>query len=119
MTAHRTVVVAYPDAEIQLQACEALQPHYNLITADNTDEALELSLNIRPDLVVLSPAMTDVKGRTLTERLAQAARTQTTPLLFILSDDSIFDTPPGTSSLSLPSERARLPAMAARLIDGT
>jgi len=118
MTAHRTVVIAYPDAEIQLQACEVLQPHYNLITADNTDEALELSLNIRPDLVVLSPAMTDVKGRTLTERLAQAARTQATPLLFILSDDSIFDTPPGTSSLSLPSELARLPAMAARLIDG-
>lgn len=118
ITAHRTLVIAYPDSEIQQQACEALQPHYNIITADCAAEALELSLNIRPDLIVLSPALTDLHGRTLTERLAQAPRTRAIPLLFILSDDSIFDSPPETACLSLPSELERLAPMTGRLIDG-
>jgi|SRR5690554_543399 len=118
MSAHRTVVIAHPDAEIQHQAGKVLQPYYNLITADSTEEALELSQNIRPDLIVLSPLMSDKKGRTLTERLAQAPRCRATPLLFILTDQSGIDTPPGTTSLSLPSELAQLPVLAGRLIDG-
>ncbi|MDO3388287.1 diguanylate cyclase [Gilvimarinus sp. SDUM040013] len=83
MASHRTVVVAHSDLKIQQQACTQLQQHYNLITADSADEALELSLTIRPDLIVLGPELADHQGRYLSDRLATAKRTRSTPQLFL------------------------------------
>ncbi|MDO3382914.1 diguanylate cyclase domain-containing protein [Gilvimarinus algae] len=116
MTAHRTVVIAHPDDDVQQLASACLQPHYNLITADTADEALELALNIRPDLLILSPHMRDSGGRFLADRLAQAPRTRATPQLYL----GHVEEPPPTQrpSVNLPFEAEELVKMAGQLLGG-
>lgn len=115
MATHRTVVIAHPDVDIQQQACRQLQQHYNLITADSADEALELSLTIRPDLIILGPNMSDYQGRLLTRRLSAAKRTSATPQLFLGTpkSDSIEPRP----CVPLPLQQDELVKMADQLLN--
>lgn len=116
MTVHRTVVVAYPDMSVQQSACELLQPHYNLITADSADEALELSLTLRPDLIILGPEMADHQGRLLSDRLQNAKRTRSTPLLFLGQPD--IEQQVSIQGIPLPLEGDELVRLAGQLLNG-
>ncbi|MDO6747436.1 diguanylate cyclase domain-containing protein [Gilvimarinus sp. 1_MG-2023] len=114
MTAHRTVVIAHPDVEIQQQASQQLQQYYNLVTAETADEALELSLTIRPDLIILSPAMADHHGRLLSNRLSTTKRTSTTAQLFLGQPQA--DTTDVQPCVTLPLNQDDLLRMASQLL---
>jgi len=115
MAAHSTVLIAHSDPFIQQTLSSALQAQCNIITADCAEEAFELAVNIRPDLIVLDHKMTSSQGQPLGEQLQQTPRTQATAQIRL-------DAPEPTAStttlrhLSLPINPGQLRQLAKELL---
>ncbi|MCP8897772.1 diguanylate cyclase domain-containing protein [Gilvimarinus xylanilyticus] len=116
MTAHRTVVIAHSQDAVLQEASSCLRPLYNLITAENSEEALELALNIRPDLLILCPELQDDQGHYLADTLASLPRTGDIPQVYL---GHVTESPPEPRpSVALPLDCTELSKMAAQLLGG-
>ncbi|WP_020210238.1 diguanylate cyclase domain-containing protein [Gilvimarinus chinensis] len=114
MTAHRTVIIAHSSEHVLLEASACLRPLYNLITAESADEALELAITIRPDLIILCPTLTTAAGGYLAETLAEQQRTSTIAQLYL---GHVLEPPPTPRpSVDLPLNCEELQKMAGQLL---
>src|SRR5690606_37944703 len=76
MVDHCTVLIAHSERSIQQQISAAIMSDFNIVTADSADEALELEVNIRPELIVMESGLANSPGKLLSEQLRLAARTR-------------------------------------------
>lgn len=51
---HQTILIAHNSPAILQQASLCLQEHFNIVTADCTEEGLKIAKRVRPDLLILS-----------------------------------------------------------------
>jgi CheY-like chemotaxis protein len=78
------VLIADDDAdsvELLIQALKRLD--YEVLTADNGQDALHQALHAAPDLIILDILMPRIDGRDVARALKQDARTRRTPVIFI------------------------------------
>jgi DNA-binding response OmpR family regulator len=84
MTPRRLVLVADDDADIlELVSVRMALFGYDVVQAQAGDQALELALERRPDLIVLDVMMPGLTGYEVTKRLRAAEETATTPILLL------------------------------------
>ncbi len=68
-----------------------LREDYNLMTAQNAQEALEVIQQHIPDLILLDIMMPDISGFTLCTKLKNEPQTKNLPIIFITAKDSTED----------------------------
>src|SRR5690625_7514269 len=70
------------------QTVELLQDECNIVTADTSDECLEIAENVRPDLIIVDADAVFHNDNYLCRQLAQRRATSTIPLLILTDSDS-------------------------------
>ncbi|HEY7883372.1 MAG TPA: diguanylate cyclase [Cellvibrionaceae bacterium] len=105
MVAHCTVLIAHSDRRIQQVISTALMSDFNIVTADSADEALELAVNIRPELIIMESGLSNTRNKMLTEQLRLAARTRNSAQLHIGDIEKLPEPLRDTASI-LPSAEA-------------
>jgi DNA-binding response OmpR family regulator len=81
--ARTRILVVDDDEEIVTVVCAALDPDYEVITANNGIEAIEKITTYQPDIVVLDALLPKMSGYQLCQSLRHNARYSKTPILFI------------------------------------
>ncbi len=115
MAAHSTVLIAHSDPDIQQAISSALLTQFNIVTAECAEEALELAVNIRPELVVLEAGMANEQGVLLSGQLRQAPRTRASAQIQVDTEAQAADaTRP--NHLSLPIDPDKLMRLAKSLL---
>jgi type IV pilus assembly protein PilB len=80
------IVVAEDDVTTQMILCDALESQgYQIITADNGKQALEIILGKNPDLVVTDYMMPEMDGLQLIQALKARETTKDIPILMLTS----------------------------------
>lgn len=74
---------------VALSMC--LRSDYNLLTAINATEAIDVIATQLPDLILLDIMMPDISGYTLCSKLRLDSRTKDIPIIFITAKDSTED----------------------------
>lgn len=74
---------------ITLNMC--LRAHYELLSATNAAQALEVLNENSPDLILLDIMMPDISGYTLCTKLKNDSKTKSIPIIFITAKDSTED----------------------------
>lgn len=87
LTSHKTLLIAARSAKQLFRAVELLQEECNILTADNSDECLEIAENVRPDLIIVDAEAAFHNDNYLCRQLAQRNATGTIPLLVLTDSD--------------------------------
>ena len=64
---------------------------YSAVSAKNGEQALQLALNERPDLIILDVIMPGIKGRDLCRKIRAYEVLKDTPVIFLTAKDSEED----------------------------
>lgn len=88
LTSHKTLLISARSANQMRQTVELLQDECNIVTADTSDECLEIAENVRPDLIIVDADAVFHNDNYLCRQLAQRRATSTIPLLILTDSDS-------------------------------
>ncbi|MDQ2078439.1 diguanylate cyclase domain-containing protein [Marinimicrobium sp. ABcell2] len=87
LASHRTLLIAARSANQLFRTAELLQEDCNIVTADSSDECLEIAENVHPDLIVLDADAAFHNDNYLCRQLAQRSATAMIPLLVLTDSD--------------------------------
>ena len=80
----KKILVVDDEEEILIHLGSILKrANYEVTTAKNGKEALELARNIKPDLVILDILMPGISGGEVAHTLSKIPSTQNTPIIFL------------------------------------
>lgn len=119
---HRTLLILDPSQDSPQIVAALLQSRCNVLTTDNADEALEIAIDLRPDLIIVDAQLADEDNRRFCRQLARSAKTTTIPLL-ILTTEACHHRPEDDSNfgiracLSKPFEEQKLVNKVRELLD--
>ena len=88
LASHKTLLIAARSANQLFRAVELLQDECNIVTADTSDECLEIAENVRPDLIIVDAETAFHNDNYLCRQLAQRSATGAIPLLVLTDSDS-------------------------------
>jgi diguanylate cyclase (GGDEF)-like protein len=88
MASHRTLLIAARSANHLLRTVELLQDDCNIVTADCSDECLEIAENLHPDLIIADAEAAFHNDNYLCRQLAQRNSTAMIPLLVLTDSDN-------------------------------
>jgi diguanylate cyclase (GGDEF)-like protein len=80
---HKSVLIAHHDAAYTQALTQMLNSHYNTLITDSIEEALEICLDIHPDILLIESAMADDNEERLCRQLSRNTKTKTIPILII------------------------------------
>lgn len=81
---HKTILLADTDQDLIRHFSGCLQAHFNLLTADNQRECLELAVDLHPDLILLGSGIVDTQsGIELCHLLARTPKTANSMLALV------------------------------------
>jgi pilus assembly protein CpaE len=86
MAGNKILVIDADSASRNLVAAALSEQGYQILHASSGREGLVAAWRDRPELIILEPALADLKGELLAERLRSDARTATVPLVAFSSD---------------------------------
>ncbi len=80
----RTILVADDEPDVLKVLSRGLSAHgYNVITADNGKDALAVTRDKHPDLIILDILMPDISGGSVGLTLQEDPRTRDIPIIFL------------------------------------
>jgi DNA-binding NarL/FixJ family response regulator len=88
---HPIILIVDDDKRNLITLSMCLRSDYDLMTALNAQEAMDIIETKMPDLLLLDIMMPDVSGYTLCTRLKNDQRTKDIPVIFITAKDSTED----------------------------
>lgn len=84
---HRTLLIIDPSQDTPQTIAALLQSRCNILTTDNIAEALDISQDVRPDLIIVDADLADENDHHLGHQLKQTHKTAGIPLLLLSSKD--------------------------------
>lgn len=95
---HKTLLIADDEGDHSHHFSLLLQQHYNLLHCETPEECLELALELRPDMILLSTNIATAENNLLCQELKENPRTAGIPLA-IMADQNPYpkDNPWGIS----------------------
>lgn len=119
-------ILVADDNDLYLKTVETVleSANYQVITALNGKEALELALKERPDLIITDLEMPEMDGKALVEKLKSAESTRSIPTIILTVNDALESEVTGLETgaddyLTKPVHPERLLARAKRLLTRT
>ena len=97
---HKSILIAHHDSAFAQSMATMLSPHYNTLTTDNAEEALDICLDIHPDAIIIDAEMADENNEQLCRQLARNARSGSIPILLI-SEKACLDRPISDASIGI------------------
>ena len=76
-------VVAEDNDDLRAYIRDVLSPHYTVRTAENGRAALELAIELRPQVIVSDVSMPEMGGLELTRRIRADERTRAIPIILV------------------------------------
>ncbi len=77
---HKTLLIADDQGDYSQHFSQLLQQHYNLLHCESPEECLELALDLRPDMILLSTGVAASENNLLCQELKENPRTAAIPL---------------------------------------
>ena len=88
----KSLVLVVDDNPKNLQlVASVLNPHYRLLLADNGQKALTISMDKKPDLILLDIMMPGLTGFDVSARLKQHSHTRHIPIIFLTAKNDEDD----------------------------
>ncbi|TKG95485.1 hybrid sensor histidine kinase/response regulator [Puteibacter caeruleilacunae] len=84
-----TLLIVEDNPQVQEMVVEILQPTYNIITAKDGEEGLEVALAEQPDLIVSDVMMPNLSGTEMCARLKRNVQTSHIPVILLTARASI------------------------------
>ncbi len=89
---HKTILVVEQDTDATKTLIQLLTPQYNILYTETADDALDICLDIHPELIIMDTAMADDNDERLCRQLARNPKTSSIPIVLI-SEDSCSSRP--------------------------
>lgn len=97
---HKTILLVEPDRQIAQNLMQNLTAEYNVLFTENAEEALDISLDIHPDAILLDSSIADENDERLPRQLARNAKTSAIPIV-LMSESSCFSRPVSDASIGI------------------
>jgi len=97
---HKTILVVEQDTAATKTLMQMLTPQYNILYTENTEEALDICLDIHPDAIILDANIADENGERLCRQLARNPKTSAIPIV-LTSETSCSSRPVSDSSIGI------------------
>jgi diguanylate cyclase (GGDEF)-like protein len=97
---HKTILVVEQDTAATKTLLQMLTPQYNILYTENTEEALDICLDIHPDAIILDANIADENGERLCRQLARNPKTSAIPIV-LTSETSCSSRPVSDSSIGI------------------
>lgn len=96
--ARKKIVVVDDEEDICMALKETLNQDYNVFTAEDGKEAIELIRNIKPDLVIMDVLMPVMDGFEACRRMKSDKFTASIPIIFLTAKNQFEDAQKGFES---------------------
>jgi len=80
---HKTILLVEPDTTIAQNLIQTLSPEYNILFTENAEEALDISLDIHPDAILMDAGIADENDERLCRQLARNVKTSSIPIILM------------------------------------
>jgi len=97
---HRTILVVEHDIEMTKSLTQMLTPQFNILYTENTEEALDICLDIHPDAIIMNTSIADENDERLCRQLARNQKTSVIPIILI-SETSCYARPISDSTIGI------------------
>ncbi|RYZ98618.1 MAG: response regulator, partial [Moraxellaceae bacterium] len=97
---HKTILVVDDDATHAQALAQMLTPQYNTLTTENVEEALDICLDIHPDIILMSENIADDQEEQLCRQLSRNPKTNLIPIALI-SDNASNKRPVSDASIGI------------------
>lgn len=98
---NKTVLVVTQDNSDSMQdLVKILSEHFNILLTDSPDEALDICLDIHPDLILMDSASVDEHDERLCRQLSRKLKTNPIPII-VLSETSCKSRPISDASIGI------------------
>ena len=85
----KSLLIVDDNSEILKFVCQLFQPNYNILSADNGEDALDIAIKEIPDLIISDIIMPKKNGIELCRELKHDTLTQHIPLIMLTSEDNV------------------------------
>ena len=85
----KSLLIVDDNSEILKFVCQLFQPNYNVLSADNGEDALDIATKEIPDLIISDVIMPKKNGIELCRELKHDTLTQHIPLIMLTSEDNV------------------------------
>ncbi len=97
---HKTILLVEPDRQIAQNLMQTLTAEYNVLFTENSEEALDISLDIHPDAILLDASIADENDERLPRQLARNTKTSAIPIV-LMSEGSCYSRPVSDASIGI------------------
>ncbi|MFO1387905.1 diguanylate cyclase [Cellvibrio sp.] len=87
---HKTILVVEQDTDATKSLIQMLTPQYNILYTETADEALDICLDIHPDLILMDAAIADENNERLCRQLARNPKTNAIPIVLISDENCSY-----------------------------
>jgi diguanylate cyclase (GGDEF)-like protein len=99
---HKTVLIVDADVDYATNLMKILNTHYNVVTAETSQDATDVCVDIQPDLIVMNATMADENDARLCKQLSRMPKTLNIPII-IISNKPCAERPTTDASLGIRS----------------
>ncbi len=97
---HQSILVAHHDAAYTQSLAQLLSTQYNTLITENAEEALDICMDIHPDIILMENSMATENEDRLCRQLARNPKTNNIPIILI-SDTECTELPPPNAALGI------------------
>ena len=97
---HKSILVAHHDAAYTQSLAQMLSSQYNTLITESAEEALDICLDIHPDVILMENVMANENDARICRQLARNQKTSNIPIILI-SDTACVELPASDAALGV------------------